>query len=165
MTFLVDVNLKTSLKFLAWQNVLPGQFWLLQLWLSEDDPEQSAPPYWGAGLVHVLVLDCVPPPHSTEQDSHDEKELHPPATPSPKLINSLNGTGGVVEYKKPQYLDRRYGARNMLVDGVLNFWLRWFAQENQWKLILVALNHDWYLVCIATKFSRNNSNVSISHKL
>ena len=55
-----------------------GQLCVLQLWLSDEDPEQSFPPYCGDGFVQVLVLVCVPPPQSTEQLDHDVNELHPP---------------------------------------------------------------------------------------
>ena len=44
-----------------------------------DEPEQSAPPFCGAGLVQVLVADWVPPPqvdeHELQLDQFDQPPL------------------------------------------------------------------------------------------
>lgn len=45
--------------------IVLGQCCVLQLWEETVLPGQLAPPYWGAGLVHVRCLSCVPPPHVT----------------------------------------------------------------------------------------------------
>ena len=42
------------------------------------DPTQFAPPYWGAGFVHVLLLLLDPVSHVTEHEPH---EPHPAQLP------------------------------------------------------------------------------------
>ena len=59
---------------------IPGHPWVLQTWdwLSfvprlplPFDNSQPNPPFEGAGLVHVLVFVCVPPPQDTVQVLYD----------------------------------------------------------------------------------------------
>ena len=50
---------------------LLGQSPSLQGMVSLSSLPQSAPPFDGAGLVHVLVLVLVPSPQVTEQDPGD----------------------------------------------------------------------------------------------
>ena len=59
--------------------VLLGQHWVLHSLWSTLGPEQSFPPQEGAGLSHVLVNDCVPPPQLLLHGP-DTHELHPPST-------------------------------------------------------------------------------------
>jgi hypothetical protein len=66
-------------------NVL-GQLCVLQSWMSPAKPTQSAPPYCGTGLVHVLDLFCDPPPQVTEHVAHFVQSSQPPSTKN-KLIN------------------------------------------------------------------------------
>lgn len=55
--------LKKTLKHLCF--IVLGQCCVLQLCEETVLPGQLAPPYWGAGLVHVRCLSCVPLPHVT----------------------------------------------------------------------------------------------------
>jgi hypothetical protein len=48
--------------------------------MSPAKPTQSAPPYCGAGFVHVLDLFCDPPPQVTEHVAHFVQSFHPPST-------------------------------------------------------------------------------------
>ena len=48
--------------------------------VSEEDPAQLLPPPDGAGLVHVLVLDCCPVPHVLEHVEYAPHALHIPLT-------------------------------------------------------------------------------------
>ena len=43
--------------------VLPGHLFLLQSLLCLNAPSQSLPPWAGAGLSHLRVLECSPTPH------------------------------------------------------------------------------------------------------
>ncbi|MFO0109707.1 MAG: hypothetical protein ACK52W_04130, partial [Alphaproteobacteria bacterium] len=65
------MNIITSAKNKVYIIVL--QACVLQL--CELAPEQSAPPFAGAGLVQLRV--CIPPPHDAEQAL---QSLHPPLT-------------------------------------------------------------------------------------
>ena len=42
--------------------ILPRQQWMLHGTTPPLGPEQSFPPQEGAGLLHILVRSCVPPP-------------------------------------------------------------------------------------------------------
>ena len=80
---LVEFHFNFSLiSFLTrdWSLILPGQRWALQSCVSLLSPRQSSPPYAGAGLLQVLVLVWVPPPHSAEHCDHSPNSLHPPST-------------------------------------------------------------------------------------
>lgn len=46
----------------------------------DEDPAQSFPKYWGAGLVHVRDLAFVPPPHVTVHDPQDAHAAQLPCT-------------------------------------------------------------------------------------
>ena len=54
----------------------------LQDWVSVSDPIHVAPPFAGAGLVHVLVLVWVPvvPQVVAEQSDQEDQSDHPPFT-------------------------------------------------------------------------------------
>ncbi len=65
---------------LAFTVYWPGQLICWHCWLSESDPVQLFPPYWGAGLVQVLVLAWVPFPQATEQEVQGPHPLQPPCT-------------------------------------------------------------------------------------
>lgn len=53
---------------------------VLQSWVFVVAPTHSAPPYCGAGFVHVLCLSCVPPPHVTVHVPQEPQLLNPPST-------------------------------------------------------------------------------------
>lgn len=53
---------------------------VLQSWVFVVAPTHSAPPYCGAGFVHVLSLSCVPPPHVTVHVPQEPQLLNPPST-------------------------------------------------------------------------------------
>ena len=59
---------------------LPGHAALLHAALSILGPEHWAPPLAGAGLVQLLVLVRVPPPHVTLHAEKAPYALHPPLT-------------------------------------------------------------------------------------
>ena len=63
--------------------LLLGQGLELQFLDSNAGPSrlQSLPPFDGAGLVHSLVLCCIPPPHVT---LHEENSVHCVYPPLPK---------------------------------------------------------------------------------
>ena len=61
------------------QPPLIGHSCVLQLNVSDADPEHWAPPYAGAGLLDCLVRVWVPPPQVLLQE---EKELQDPQPPS-----------------------------------------------------------------------------------
>ena len=56
------------------------QTWVLQSCVLLLTSTQSAPPYWGAGLVQVLKRSWVPPPHVTVQVPQEPQEAHRPST-------------------------------------------------------------------------------------
>ena len=49
-------------------------------------PSHSAPPFFGAGLLHSLSLVISPSPQSTEQSDQSPKSLHPPLTEFKKSL-------------------------------------------------------------------------------
>ena len=57
---------------------LLGQAWVLQDVDLDVEPTQALPLYCGAGFVHDLLLDLVPPPHDTLHDPHDDHDVNPP---------------------------------------------------------------------------------------
>ena len=59
--------------------ILPGQQWVLHEATPLFGPEQSFPPQEGAGLLHILVRCCVPPPQLLLHDPYLH-ELHLPST-------------------------------------------------------------------------------------
>ena len=70
-----------NLSLATYDNYIPpGQGFVLQFVVSEEDPEQSLPPPDGAGFVHVLVLDCCPVPHVLEHVECTPHALHIPFT-------------------------------------------------------------------------------------
>jgi len=54
----------------------PGHAVIPHSLVSILSPTQSLPPLAGAGLVHVLDRDWLPPPHVTEQDPHGFQSDH-----------------------------------------------------------------------------------------
>lgn len=61
---------------------IPGQAPGLQACGSLTSPTQSAPPFAGAGLVHVRERLWVPAPQVVEQVPHDSQLDHSPSTMS-----------------------------------------------------------------------------------
>jgi len=57
-----------------------GQAAVPHAWVSVAGPTQAAPPLAGAGLLHCLLRDIVPPPHVAEQALHAQKAPYPPFT-------------------------------------------------------------------------------------
>lgn len=59
---------------------IPGQgvFRHVVVWIGS--PWHECPPWAGLGLVHVLDLVLLPPPHVTEQCENVDQWLHPPLT-------------------------------------------------------------------------------------
>jgi len=57
---------------------LLGQALVLQDVDLDVEPTQALPLYFGAGFVHDLPLDLVPPPHDTLHDPHDDQDVNPP---------------------------------------------------------------------------------------
>ena len=55
-------NIHPSITILS-NRYLLGQGSLLHDWVSSAGPTQSAPPFWGAGLLQSRFLACCPPPH------------------------------------------------------------------------------------------------------
>ena len=45
-----------------------------------EDPAQLLPPFFGEGLVHVLLAYFTPPPHVLLQLPYEPNELQPPFT-------------------------------------------------------------------------------------
>ena len=64
------------------QPPLTGQALSLQPSDFASSPTQSAPPLAGEGLLHVLYLVLLPPPHSAEHTDQSPYELQPPAITS-----------------------------------------------------------------------------------
>jgi len=62
------------------QPPLTGQGLVLQASCSVPEPWQFAPPFAGAGLLHVLERDLVPPPQEAEQADKSDHADHPPST-------------------------------------------------------------------------------------
>jgi hypothetical protein len=60
--------------------VILGQSWVLQICVSNDSPEQSAPALDGAGLSQSLNLSQVPPPHELVQFEKIDQEPQLPFT-------------------------------------------------------------------------------------
>ncbi len=56
-----------------------GQGDMVQEEDSEEDPEQVAPPYFGAGFEQERDLLLVPEEQVTEQDDQEDQVDHPPA--------------------------------------------------------------------------------------
>ena len=59
---------------------LLGQCCVLQACDDPLLPGQAAPPYWGAGFVHVRDRVCEPPPHVTVQVTQLPQEAQLPST-------------------------------------------------------------------------------------
>ena len=57
---------------------MPLHGMMLHFSVSDAIPGQVLPPYFGAGLVHVLVRDFLPPPQLTEQEVHFDQDDQPP---------------------------------------------------------------------------------------
>ena len=69
-------------------NYIPGQVFVLQFVVSEEDPAQLLPPPDGAGLLHVLVLDFCPVPHVLVHVVYAPHALHIPFTEN-SLLKTL----------------------------------------------------------------------------
>ena len=61
-------------------NHVPGQAAVLQSFVSDAEPSQLLPPPDGAGLLHVLVLDCCPVPQVLVQVEYSDHVAHMPLT-------------------------------------------------------------------------------------
>lgn len=59
---------------------LLGQWCVLQACDDPLLPGQAAPPYWGAGFVHVRDRVWEPPPHVTVQVPQDPQVAQTPST-------------------------------------------------------------------------------------
>lgn len=68
---------------------LLGQLWVLHVCEDVDMSGQSAPPYCGAGLLHVRVLDWIPPPQVTVQLPQLPQAAQLPSTVKMKLTFQL----------------------------------------------------------------------------
>ena len=51
-----------------------------------EDPAQLLPPFFGEGLVHVLLAYFTPPPHVLLQLPYEPNELQPPFTVRMKKV-------------------------------------------------------------------------------
>ena len=56
---------------------------------SVEEPKHSYPPLIGKGLVQVLCLVILPPPHVALQDPYFSKLLQPPLTAAKNVIGHL----------------------------------------------------------------------------
>lgn len=63
-----------------------GQRSVLHNAVSFRAPTQSAPPFWGAGSVHVRVLEDNPVPHVWEQSVQSDQLDKPPSTTQPGKV-------------------------------------------------------------------------------
>ena len=77
-----DFHGEPSDHYQQWHNFpsLLGHGWLLHSCVSSASPSQSLPPCWGAGLVHVRVLNWAPPPQEALQSPNLLHSLQAPST-------------------------------------------------------------------------------------
>ena len=55
--------------------------------ISTDSPVQFLPPSFGAGLLHCLVLICVPPPHVLVHGLNSDQLEKDPSTEAKQIEN------------------------------------------------------------------------------
>jgi len=79
-----------------------GQASVLQDSWTELSPLQSSPPFAGAGLLHSLVLDLLPPSHVTEQASQCDHVDQWPSTWNNSENMSLNYKNNFITSSKWQ---------------------------------------------------------------
>ena len=71
---------KPLYNFFTADNILLGQFCVLQSWFVVADPAQSSPPNWGAGSEQLRERVCLPPPQVNVQDPHEAQAFQFPLT-------------------------------------------------------------------------------------
>ena len=74
-----------SRKILATLFIIPEQTVFPQMLVSVEGPMHAAPPYFGVGLLHSLVLFLVPPPHVVLQGPYWDQLEYDPLTGKVKV--------------------------------------------------------------------------------
>ena len=109
LVFYVFLPLFSNIKIMYNYINLLGHSMMLQLAVSEGDPEQSFPKSPGIGLLHSLVLVYVPPPQETPQS--DQLDQYP-QLPSTGFGRNTARFGGRTKYS---------GKENNLSVNILNY--------------------------------------------
>ena len=78
-----------------------GQGSVLQAVVSKGEPVQSAPPFCGGGLEHLLCLVIEAPPQDTGHGDHGSQGDHPPSTGQGSVLHEVVSKGEPVQLAPP----------------------------------------------------------------